>query len=153
MKLILMRGVSGSGKSTLARELAAKHDGSVIFSTDDYFMVTGQYVFDPKRIAANHAMNQERTVYAMRAGVRCIIIDNTNTQAWEMRPYVEAATKYGYSIEIHEPEAVDIEEIMRRQSKRADSNKALPREVVEKMLARYQKNVGIEEILKSNCPF
>lgn len=153
MKLILMRGVSGSGKSTLARELAAKHDGSVIFSTDDYFMVKGQYVFDPKRIAANHAMNQERTVYAMRAGVRCIIIDNTNTQAWEMRPYVEAAIKYGYSIEIHEPEAVDIEEIMRRQSKRADSNKALPREVVEKMLARYQKNVGIEEILKSNCPF
>lgn len=153
MKLILMRGVSGSGKSTLAKDIASKHEGSVIFSTDDYFMIEGRYEFDPRMIGRNHALNQDRARNAMSSGVPCVIIDNTNTQAWEMKPYVEAALEFGYSIEIHEPVEVGIEEIMRRQEQRADSNKALSLEIVEKMLARYQKNVDVEDILNSKSPF
>jgi len=149
MKLILMRGVSGSGKSTLARELASRHEGSVILSTDDYFMVEGQYVFDPKMIGLNHSRNQERAREKMQEKTPCVIIDNTNTQAWEMKPYVLAAIEYGYHVEIHEPEMVSIEEIMRRQAQREDSNKSLPREIVERMLARYEKNLGIQDILDS----
>lgn len=146
MKLILMRGVSGSGKSTLAKELASRHEGSVILSTDDYFMVEGQYVFEPRMIGPNHAKNQERARKKMSEGVPCVIIDNTNTQAWEMKPYVKAAIEYGYQVEIHEPEPVPIEEIMRRQATRKDSNKSLSREIVERMLARWE-NVTVEDLL------
>jgi adenylate kinase family enzyme len=46
--LILMRGLPGSGKSTKAQILAGK-DG-LIFSTDDFFMVNGKYVYDAKMI-------------------------------------------------------------------------------------------------------
>lgn len=38
-------------------------------------------------IAARQAMDQGRSP---------IIIDNTNTQAWEMKPYVEAVNKAAY---------------------------------------------------------
>jgi predicted kinase len=147
MKLILMRGVSGSGKSTLAKKLAAAHEG-VIYSTDDFFMLEGIYTFDPSSLGKNHKMNQDRAIWAMQERTPCIIIDNTNTQAWEMKPYVEAAVELGYEIEIQEPDPVPIEEIMRRQ----ESNKNLPLETVQKMLDRFEKNLTVETILKSKRP-
>ena len=39
--LILIRGVSGSGKSTFAEEFL--YPTSLIISTDDFFMVDGEY--------------------------------------------------------------------------------------------------------------
>lgn len=149
MKLILMRGVSGSGKSTLARKLAEAHDG-IILSTDDYFMVDGKYVFEARMIGVNHARNQERARMMMQEKNPCVIIDNTNTQAWEMRPYVEAALELGYEVEIHEPDPVPLEEIMRRQESRPDKNLSL--EIVQRMLERFEKNVTVETILKSKRP-
>lgn len=149
MKLILMRGVSGSGKSTLAQKIA--DDVSVIYSTDDFFMVDGQYRFDPKRLGEFHAENVNRTKDAMVEKCPCIIIDNTNTQAWEMKPYVELAVSYGYEVSIVEPEPVGFDELMNRQSQRAD--KSLSAEVVERMLSRYEHNVTVEAILASKRPF
>ena len=45
-KLIINRGIPGSGKSTSAKKLAPKEQ---IFSTDDYFMKNGKYIFDGKK--------------------------------------------------------------------------------------------------------
>lgn len=149
MKLILMRGVSGSGKSTLARKLAENHEGSVIFSTDEYFMVEGKYAFEVSSLGKYHKMNQDRARWAMLDRTPCVIIDNTNTQAWEMKPYVEAALELGYEIEIHEPEPATLEEIMLRQESRKDSDKNLPLETVKRMLARFEKDVTVETILNS----
>lgn len=144
MKLILMRGVSGSGKSTLAKKLAADNENSVIYSTDDFFMIEGTYTFDPLSLGKNHKMNQDRARCAMQEKTPCVIIDNTNTQAWEMRPYVEAALELGYEIEIQEPDQVPLEEIMRRQK----SDKNLPLETVQRMLSRFERKVTVETILK-----
>lgn len=145
-----MRGVSGSGKSTLAQKIADEQV-SVVYSTDDFFMVDGEYRFDPKRLGEFHAENVKRTKDAMVEKCPCIIIDNTNTQAWEMKPYVELAVSYGYKVSIVEPEPVSFDEIMNRQAKRAD--KSLSAEVVQKMLSRYEKNVTVEMILASKRPF
>lgn len=151
MKLILMRGVSGSGKSTLARELAGKHEGAVVLSTDDYFMVEGVYAFDPRMLGENHRRNQERAAESMRAKTPCVIIDNTNTQAWEMKPYVLAALELGYEVEIHESQEVGLEELMRRQFDRSD--KTVSEETVRRMLERYEKDVDVQKILDSKNPF
>lgn len=153
MKLILMRGVSGSGKSTLARKLSEQNPGAVIYSTDDFFMVNGEYRFDPKKLGQYHAENHRQADLAMAAGCPCVIIDNTNTAAWEMRPYVESAHAYGYAVEIHMPEPVTFDELMARQAQRADQNKALPAEVVQRMLNRFEHNVTVETILASKRPF
>ena len=43
-RAFIMRGVSGSGKSSIAKMLAPDSDtDSMIFSTDQYFMVNGKY--------------------------------------------------------------------------------------------------------------
>lgn len=47
-KLVIMRGLPGSGKSTLAKKIAG--NSGVVYSTDDFFMVNGQYVYDSKMI-------------------------------------------------------------------------------------------------------
>lgn len=151
MKLILMRGVSGSGKSTLARKLAEDHQDSVVLSTDDYFMVKGKYVFEAKMLGVYHARNQERAREKMKEGTPCVIIDNTNTQLWEMKPYAEAALEFGYEIEIREPDSVSIEEIMIRQESRPD--KSLNLETVQKMLDRFEKDASVQKILESKSPF
>ena len=58
-------------------------------STDDFFMVNGQYVYDVKMIGKYHEKNFERTVLAMQKSIPLIVIDNTNIKLWEMRKYVE----------------------------------------------------------------
>ena len=151
--LILMRGVSGSGKSTLAEKICSEQSFAVIVSTDDFFMVEGVYKFDPKKLGEYHAANVRRTEEAMVERCPCVIVDNTNTQAWEMKPYVELAVKHGYSVKIVEPEPVSFEELMARQAKRADQNKALPAEVVKRMLDRFEHNVTVETIIASKRPF
>jgi len=94
--MILMQGASGSGKSTVAKELAVVHN-AVVYSTDDIFAETGTYIFNPKLLGINHRKNLDRTVEALKAG-KNVIVDNTNTQRWECKPYVEAAIQLGHEV-------------------------------------------------------
>ena len=41
---------------------------------------------------------------AMMEGVNPIIIDNTNSQSWEMRPYCSLALQYKYNVEFCIPD-------------------------------------------------
>ena len=143
-----MRGVSGSGKSTLARKIA-EQEASVVYSTDDFFMVEGRYKFVPERLGEFHAANQMRTEMALRDQCPLVIVDNTNCRAWEMRPYVQMALEHGYTVEIVEPLPVGFDELMARQAQREDQNKALSGEVVRRMLDRYEKDLTVEQILGS----
>lgn len=145
--MILMRGVSGSGKSTIAKQL-----GGVIFSTDDFFVQNGKYNFDKSKIIEAHLSNQAKTEDAMRRGISPIIIDNTNTARWQMKPYVSLADKYGYQVEIKEmgvnfPEA-NFEELLSRQALRAGEGKSISPEIVQSMLAKFERNVSVDDIRK-----
>ena len=97
-----MRGLPGSGKSTKAKKIAG--DIGVIFSTDDFFMVDGQYKFDPKMIGEYHEKNFKRTVEAMKDGKPLIVIDNTNIKLWEMKNYVISGEEHGYAVRMEEPD-------------------------------------------------
>ncbi|KAH9630115.1 hypothetical protein HF086_004821 [Spodoptera exigua] len=108
--LILMRGVPGSGKSYLARKLVDMMVGggphnyrTHILTTDDYFMIRGQYQYDKFRLSEAHAWNQQRARSALRMGLSPVIIDNTNIELWEMEPYLREGVKNGYIIEVVEP--------------------------------------------------
>ncbi|XP_046384863.1 uncharacterized protein LOC124155181 isoform X2 [Ischnura elegans] len=97
--LILLRGLPGSGKSTLSKQLLSIPGGKSGFtcSADDFFLVPhggkGQkeYRFDPLKLEDAHKHCRIQVLRAMAHGVTPIIVDNTNTQAWEMLPYVEMA--------------------------------------------------------------
>lgn len=96
----IMRGIPGSGKSTKSRELAGSN-GS-IHSTDEYFLVDGEYVFDPNKLAEYHARNLEAFTQSLRDSVEIVICDNTNVQIGHMLPYLQAAQIHGYEIWIVE---------------------------------------------------
>jgi NEDD4-binding protein 2 len=145
-ELIILRGVSGSGKSTLAKQLVGN---GIILSTDDYFMNNGMYDFDPTKLGVNHKKNQDRTEKSMIEEISPIIIDNTFSKEWKIKPYVQLADKYGYEVDIKELPIPHIDELMRRQESRKSINKSLPRETVERMINNFKKNITADDVRKS----
>jgi predicted kinase len=105
--MYIMRGVSGSGKSTAAQKLVG-----TIFSTDDYFMVKGKYLFDKRYLTTAHNKTQalvESWMMAYGDGnsgewKQNIIIDNTNITKRDMEPYLVLAKKYNYEVKYAEPQ-------------------------------------------------
>jgi predicted kinase len=98
--LYLLRGIPGAGKSTLAKQLGDSH-----FETDTFFMVEGEYKFDPTKLRKAHEWCQSQIELAMinnhvTAGLdnSDIVVSNTFTQAWEMDAYNELAKQYGYRV-------------------------------------------------------
>jgi len=89
--LILLRGIPNSGKSTFAKTI-----GGIHFEADNYFMIDDVYEFIPSKIKDAHRYCQESVEVNMMRGEEKIIVSNTFTQEWEMEPYFEMATQYGY---------------------------------------------------------
>jgi hypothetical protein len=97
----IMRGIPGSGKSTKAKSLAPAEN---IFSTDEYWMVDGEYQFDFNRLGLAHRWNEDRAADAMSRGVTPIVIDNTNVKVKAFQAYLDMAAKYKYTVEIVMPD-------------------------------------------------
>jgi predicted kinase len=96
--LYIVRGIPGSGKSTFAKTLGGKH-----FETDNFFMVDGEYKFDVTKLKAAHEWCQNSVNTAMILNIttdlnNTIVVSNTFTQEWEMKPYFDMAETYGYRV-------------------------------------------------------
>lgn len=98
MKVIIMRGVPGSGKSTY---VSKNFPGAAVYSADDYFMVDGVYVFDPKKLPQAHGKCLKDFVFHLERPFSAdAVIDNTNTTAVECAPYAALALAYGCELEV-----------------------------------------------------
>lgn len=141
--MVLMRGLPGSGKSTLAKEMKGRT--GVILSTDDFFYNKhGKYDYDPSRIGDAHQWNKHRALQKLQDGKTPIIIDNTNLQAWEMKPYVKLGLQYGYEVDILDtdtPWKLNPKELAKRNSHGVPKNK------IFEMKGRYERDVKIEHII------
>lgn len=141
--LLLMQGQSGSGKSTLAAAFKAWFEALghmvKVYSTDDQYVKEGVYHFDPSKLGTYHAINQKLSITAMESGMT-VIVDNTNTCAWEAKPYVEAAVKLGVPVFFH----------------RAEGNfknlHGVPSDKVEAMKQRLE-TLTVEACLASKAPW
>ncbi|KAM9031857.1 NEDD4-binding protein 2-like 2 isoform X2 [Sarcophilus harrisii] len=147
--LILLRGLPGSGKTTLSRVLLGQNRGGIVFSTDDYFRHRNGYSYNVRQLGDAHDWNQSRAKKAIDQGRSPVIIDNTNTQAWEMKPYVEMAIGKGYRVEFHEPETwwkFDPEELEKR------NKHGVSREKIAQMLDHYEYKMSISIVMNSVEP-
>jgi predicted kinase len=97
--LILLRGLPGSGKTTLAKALS-EEDKYPVYSVDDYFTnkETGEYLFDYKNNQYAYKQCEERTEGSMLQKIKKIIVHNTFTMDWELKPYFKLAATYNYRL-------------------------------------------------------
>ena len=112
--LILMRGVPGSGKSYTASCICFPN--GIVYSMDDYWGATPEIYrknFDAAcaegsinhKLATCHKLNLQRTIDTMVLNWPLIIVDNTNVRLEHMKPYEDAADKYGYKVIYREPDS------------------------------------------------
>ncbi|NXI44164.1 N42L1 protein, partial [Galbula dea] len=148
-RLVLLRGLPGAGKSTLARQLKRDYPSAVVLSTDDFFIEDGVYVFEPDFLEDAHKWNQKRARKAMKNGKSPVIIDNTNIQAWEMKPYVMMARENRYEVIFQEPDTpwkFNVRELTRRNIHH------VPRQKIKQMKEQYEHNVTFQSVLRSEKP-
>lgn len=150
--MILMRGLPGSGKTHLAQVIVSLVTGNEfsqhIFSTDDYFIMLGRgnYAYDFNQLDQAHNWNQKRVSEALKRGINPVVVDNTNSQSWEMRPYVFMAVEQGYSVEVLEP----VTEWRNKEGELAKKNvHNVPREKIRQMSERFEPGWTGEKLLKS----
>jgi len=98
--LILLRGLPGSGKTTLGEVILQLPNNQLKpLSADDYFTdKDGNYNFDFTKLKEAHNDCQQRCANLMQHDVVKIVVSNTFTQEWEMKPYYEMAERYGYRV-------------------------------------------------------
>jgi predicted kinase len=100
--MILMQGIPGSGKSTMVDSLCRRfgYATTAVCSTDDFWYDENKvYRFDSARLGAAHQWNQDRATLAMKRG-ETVIVDNTNIKREHVAPYLVAAAKHGYEVQV-----------------------------------------------------
>lgn len=141
-KLIILRGLPGSGKTTVAEEICYHliHDTDAfvtIRSTDSKFLdADGNYKFDPKKLGEYHLLNQQEVQEDMISGAEVIIVDNTNTQRWEIKPYIDLAIQHGYTVEEKIVGKFDSESIAIYAQR---NTHGVPLEAIQRMAARFER--------------
>ena len=92
-ELFILRGLPGAGKTTLAKSLGGKH-----VEADMFFINGGVYNFDTTKIKDAHSWCQTIVGGWMSDNEERIVVSNTFTQEWEMKPYLEWAEDFGYKV-------------------------------------------------------
>lgn len=78
-----------------------------------------------------------------------VIVDNTNTQCWEARPYVLPALEHGYAVEITTPTTPWAFDPVQLAKKNAHG---VPEAAIRRMLQRWEKDFTVERIVASHAP-
>lgn len=94
--IILIQGLPGSGKSTLAERLS----GDLFlnyYEADMYFMVNGDYMYNPKKLGDAHHWCQFAAKDSLENCEGCIV-SNTFTSDKELNPYYELAENNGAKV-------------------------------------------------------
>lgn len=143
MKMFIIRGLPASGKSTLAKKLIEQEKAECLFEADMYFYknIVREYRFNPKHLPMAHQWCQISVKDALESG-RNVVVANTFTQKWEIKPYLEMAKNLNVEVEI-----IDVFDGGMNNAELAKRNvHNVPEEAIDRMRKRY-------ETIENNGPF
>ena len=128
-RMVFVRGLPGSGKSTIAKAYKEKHirpkDSCWVCATDNYWMrPDGKYDFNYDLLGWSHIWNQRRVEEILNTEVNSewdtiVVVDNTNINFSEMKPYIRLGLLYKYDIVFSEPDTewkYNVEECYKRNT-------------------------------------
>ncbi len=100
--VIITRAVPGSGKTTITNCIVDKMKQNnvdvSVYSTDEYFMVKNQYIFEIDKLYEYHQKNLLAFTKSIEKKTDVIICDNTNIAPWQVEPYTKLARENNYQI-------------------------------------------------------
>lgn len=105
---------------------------AAIHSADQYFIVNGEYRFDPRALGRNHQKNQYAFGKSLEMNIPIVICDNTNTKIWEMSKYIKKAKDAGYSFAVVTLPHPTAEVAFTRNSH------GVPKDKIEEMIRRWE---------------
>lgn len=148
---VILRGLPGSGKSFLAQQILSETIGlegydDHILSADKFFMRRGKYIYDPSRIQEAHDETQRLFTQRAAKAMSPLIVDNTNTEVWQMLVYIQVAVQNCYHIEILEPNTPwkSSEKVLVTKN-----THSVPLESIRRMKRFYESGTGLQDIIKS----
>lgn len=149
--MYIFRGVSGSGKSTAVAKVLSVVPDAIVVSADNFFMVKGEYKFDPARLAEAHAESRRTALEACQSR-KFVMVDNTNTQFWEIDPYLRIARDFDYDVTLCDviQGYSDVEAQLPEFAKR--NKHGVPLEVIQKQWKRYESLNKIVSLAKEILP-
>lgn len=128
--LYIMRGLPGSGKSAVAESLAPGN----VYAADDYPGLYGENMsFNPSLLGKAHESTKNKIIEAMDRGESKIALANTNTQHWEMSPYIKVAQEKGYYVTF-----VHVEGTIAPSGEQTKNIHGVPPEAIHRMKARFE---------------
>ena len=102
-ELILIRGLPGSGKSTLAISLSKRFQAAGLdfqhIETDMFFQKLDGYQFDKSKLQEAHKWTQDWCHECLDDKIN-VIVSNTFTRIWEMKPYIDMAKEFGAKLTV-----------------------------------------------------
>ena len=130
--LWIIRGLAGSGKTTVASTLMrafGRKPCENMFSADDYFTcpTTGSYTFDRDKLQEAHSQCIRNVHRAMVFGRHDIVVHNTFSTSWEVKPYFDACEYHGYT-----PFVIECQNLF-------GSTHDVPEAVVHRMHERWER--------------
>lgn len=137
--IVINRGIPGSGKSSLLKVLKDMCETAgvsfAVHSTDEKFMVDGEYMFDQTKLGHYHKLNKQDFEDSVKGGVEVVVCDNTNLRQREYNAYVKIAREAGASVVavVFHPDDYD---------KHVERNThGVPEEAILRMMGAYANNI------------
>jgi hypothetical protein len=141
MALCIIIGVSGSGKSSLAKTM-----GQCVCEADSFPNLYKDGVLDSSKLSAAHQACIDRVEQFMMVGMD-IVQSNTNLDLRSIKPYLELAKLYTYTVRLILPKydllhfpLTDMtrpSQIATLVNARSQGDKIVPFSIIQRMITQY----------------